>query len=242
MAAREELGGDSAAHESAATSHRHGQRVLVRAGAREDRLNGASPMPEDLLQLPANHRRVRQLAQQAERQRVIDDVDDAGPIPLGHEGVAMIPAAVRAFQLDVAEPVGRVIVADPASPAHRDPKERPNSVVDLQAVAHRRVRRLKVEAKAWRGDAAEVLRPREEGEDLVDRTINEQLSAQAVRGHGALRSSGSGCSAAATGPGVCTSSTRGRQRRCHRQPDGRPAAATTGSGSECRRCQPRAAR
>ena len=105
----------------------------LRAGAREDRLNGASPMPEDLIQLPANHRHVRQLAQRAERHRVIDDVDHAGPIPLGHEGVAMIPAAVRAFQLDVAEPVGRVIVAILLRQPYRDAKERPNSVVDLQA-------------------------------------------------------------------------------------------------------------
>jgi hypothetical protein len=67
-----ELAGDRAAHETRAAGYRHGTAGRRQIWRLEDRLESASPKPEDRLELGANRQAVGEVAERAERQLVRD--------------------------------------------------------------------------------------------------------------------------------------------------------------------------
>ncbi len=111
-------------------------------------------MAEDLAQLRLDVQPVSQLAEAAERELVVDLIVDPGPPVHRGEPMPVHPAAVWTPYLDVGEAVWRVVRLDARSPAHRDRRQWPNAMVDLEPWAHREIRGQLLEAHRRRRDPA----------------------------------------------------------------------------------------
>lgn len=133
---------------------------------------------EDPGELVADHQPVDQVAGRTERDLVLDPVVNERATVDGFEAVHVLPAPIRTSQLNVAEAVGRIVFGDPRHPTNRDAEQRADAVPDLEARAHRLVIGQVLESHARRRDSIEVARPREEVEDLVAGTRDEQLGRQ----------------------------------------------------------------
>ena len=184
MPAPEQLQRDRPADEAGPAGDTDRQWVRVRCRRREDRGDRAGAVPEDLQQLAANGDRVGDRAQRPERQLVGDLVVDPGSTVDRREGVLVLPAPVRALELPIHERMGRVEGLDARAPQHRQAEQRADSMVDLQARSSLEIGRDLLEAHRSRGDPAEVVRAREEREDLLDRAIDGLAGKESVGGHG----------------------------------------------------------
>ena len=112
---------------------------------------GAAAKPEDALELCADDQLVSDLTQRPERQHVFDPIVDPGPPVDRRQRVTVLPASVRAAQLNVAELDGLIDPLDARPPGHRDPEDGPHRVVDQGALGHRWVLRPHRERHRSRG-------------------------------------------------------------------------------------------
>ncbi len=119
---------------------------------------------------------MRNPAERAERQRVVDAVTDEGAALDLLELVQVVPERVRAAQLAVDKGAVLVPALDPREPAQRDAVQS-QPVLDEGARTHLdRLGRDDPEAKPARRDALEVACRGVEGEDFIERPRDELLA------------------------------------------------------------------
>ena len=138
---------------------------------------------EDLLHRTADEELVDDRREDGERQIVVDAVAHLRTAGNFDEIMAMMPATIGPFELNVAERRRRVEGFDEGAPVEGDAVEA-QFVVDQRTGSHLdRARCGDVEVQKRRGDALEVTGVGEEGEDLLAGPGQKERSFETV-GHG----------------------------------------------------------
>ena len=183
MAASMRLGCDRATDEPRSAGYRddHPGRLVLRTS--EHRIEDGSAVGEDLLELAPDDQAIDQVSERPERKLVFDLIGHQGAAVHRAERVVVLPSPVRAAELDVDEPMWRVIGVDPRPPRHRDPQQRSKAVVDHEAGPHRAVLGQELEPHRGRGDAPEIVGVGEELEHVRQRAWDELRGQQSVGGH-----------------------------------------------------------
>jgi len=182
VTAASQLGRDRAAHESGASGDRHSA-AGRRAGLGERLADRPGSKQEDPSQLVTNDERVHRVAGRPDRQLVVHLVEHERPTGSVLKGVPVLPVPVRPVNLQIDEPVRRVVLGDPRQPPDRDAEQGTDAVANLEPRFHRRLIGQIFEGERARGDPMKVARLREECEDLVARPGDEEFRTDVMPSH-----------------------------------------------------------
>jgi hypothetical protein len=147
-----------------------------------DEFDAGPPVVEDLPKLAVDEEPVHENAQRPEGRRVAHLVLDDRAVVFRPEAMAVIPEAVHAGDLHVAEAMRRIVLADEGAPV-RPHAQDPHVIVERESPRHDdRPLREDAEAEPGRRDARQVARLREEREGRGQRTRHPLSPVQ--RGNG----------------------------------------------------------
>jgi hypothetical protein len=142
----------------------------------KDGSDGGVAVVEDFVDGAADEESSRDFSQWAEGEFVLDVIVHLGSAGCVGEAVAMVPAAIRAGELDVSEGGDGVEGFDACAPVERDAEETELIVDEGSGVHEDGARGEDVEVKECGGDSLEVFGVGEEGEDFFSGPGNEEGS------------------------------------------------------------------
>lgn len=150
----------------------------------EDLFYYPGAMAEDFLQLPPHNHLLRNVAEEVEREGVVDFIIDERPGISLRESVRVMPEGIGTFHLLINESAQGLILADEALPSCSHAHDAYGIVNDGTLLHHNRGGGHDAEPEPRRGDHGEVLGPGKEFKNVAEGATDKLLSMESEDFHG----------------------------------------------------------